>query len=171
MPGLDTVLTCGTERARFRLKTHWIVAESEDWDWGLQDRIVPGASGFDVFRAWSVLLVVMKPAERLSTFDWVGVGLVTILGFFPGLIIAVPASDGGRPSLGLLILFPGSGVGMIVMRMFGITPGVVASGTVNGAAYGFLLYGWCRLAGGLRRRIPRWMGAAGAALAERLSSR
>jgi hypothetical protein len=63
------------------------------------------------------------------------------------------------------LLFPGFLGGMIVARLFGITAGVVACGVSNGAACGFLLYGWCRLAEALRQKIPGWFAAVGNSLA------
>jgi hypothetical protein len=111
----------------------------------------------------------MKRLERLSTFDRVGVGLVSILGTCIGLIIAAASDIRLTPVVALQ--FPGLVVGMIVARLFGMTAGVLACGVSNGAAYGFLLYGWCRLTAALRRRIPKWFAAVGAVLAHRACRR
>jgi hypothetical protein len=107
----------------------------------------------------------MKRLERLSTFDRVGVGLVSILGTCIGLMIAVAPDVRLTPETALL--FPGLAVGMTVARLFGITAGVLACGVSNGAVYGFLLYGWCRLIAALRRRIPTWFSAVGKSVARR----
>lgn len=57
------------------------------------------------------------------------------------------------------LLFPGLAVGMIVARLFGVGAGVLACAVSNGAAYGFLLFGFYRLAAALRKLIPTWLGA------------
>jgi hypothetical protein len=109
----------------------------------------------------------MKRRGRLSTFDRMGVGLVSILGTCIGLMIALASDIRLTPAVALL--FPGLLVGVIVARLFGIAAGVLACGVSNGAAYGFLLYGLCRLAAALRRRIPIWFAALANALAHRVS--
>src|SRR5689334_16918078 len=99
----------------------------------------------------SCLLTVTSP-RQLSTFDRVGIVVASILGTCIGLVVAVASDVSLTPVVALL--FPGFVVGMIVARLFGITAGVLACSVSNGAAYGFLLYGWCRLTSALRRRIP-----------------
>ena len=107
----------------------------------------------------------MKHFERLSTFDRVGLELVSILGTWLGLMIALASDTRLTPAVALL--FPGFVVGIIVTRLFGVTAGVLTCGVSNGAAYGFLLYGWYRLAAALRRKIPQWLAAVANSLAHR----
>ena len=107
----------------------------------------------------------MNRRGRLSTFDRVGIGLVSILGTCIGLMIALASDIRLTPVVALL--FPGLLVGMVVARLFGIAVGVLACGVSNGAAYGFLLYGWYRLPAALRRGIPIWFAAIANALVRR----
>jgi len=107
----------------------------------------------------------MERRGRLSTFDRVGVGLLSILGTCIGLMISL-ASD-LRLTPMVTILFPGLVVGTTVARLFGITAGVLACGVSNGAACGLLLYGWCRLTATLRRRIPGWFATLANSLVRR----
>ena len=92
-----------------------------------------------------------KCRSGLSTFDRVGVGLVSVLGTCIGLMMALAPHIQLIPLVALL--FPGLPVGVVVARLFGLTAGVLACGVANGAAYGLLLYGWCRLANALRQRL------------------
>jgi hypothetical protein len=105
----------------------------------------------------------MKRLEPLSTFDRMGVGLVSILGTCIGLMVGLASDLRLTPVVALL--FPGFLAGMIASRLFGITSAVLACGVSNGASYGFLLYGWCRLAEALRQRIPSWFAALANSLA------
>jgi uncharacterized membrane protein len=82
-----------------------------------------------------------------------------------GLMIGRASDTRLTPAVALL--FPGYVVGMIVAHLLGSAAGVLACGMSNGAAYGFLLYGWYRLAAALRRRIPSWLAAAALSLARR----
>ena len=83
--------------------------------------------------------------------------MVSIFGTGIGIMIALASDIGPTPAA--VLLFPGFLAGMIVARLLGTTAGVVAGAVSNGAAYGFLLYGWCRLAAALRRRIPSWFAS------------
>jgi hypothetical protein len=111
----------------------------------------------------------MKRCGRLSTLDRVGIVILSILGTCMGLLIGLASDIRLTPAVALL--FPGVLVGMIVARLFGITAGVLVCGVSNGAAYGFLLYGWCRLAVALRRNIPTWLAAVAAVLSHRARRR
>ena len=81
-------------------------------------------------------------------FDRVGVVIVTLLGTCMGLMVALASDIRLTPVLALL--FPVLVMGIVVARLFGAAAGVFACGVSNGAAVGFLLYGWYRLANALR---------------------
>jgi hypothetical protein len=46
----------------------------------------------------------------------------------------------------VIVTFPGVAIGYVAFKLFGLTAGIVATGVVNGAVYGFVLYAWGRLA-------------------------
>ena len=92
--------------------------------------------------------------RRLSTFDRVGAVIVAVLGTLAGLV--APGLHSIIPSPTPLLLFPGLLVGWPAAHLFGMTVGVLACGVPNGAACGFLLYAWHRLANAMAARIPIW---------------
>src|SRR5437879_1637934 len=100
--------------------------------------------------------------RTLSTFDRIGVVIVTILGACIGLEMALASDIKLTPTLALL--FPGLVIGFVVAQILGITAGVLVCAAANGAAYGLLLYGWNRLVSALAQRIPKWLTGAAVCL-------
>ena len=94
---------------------------------------------------------------------------MSLFGVCIGLLIA-SASD-VRITPTLVMIFPGILIGVAVVRFWGATAAVIACGMANGIVYGFLLYGWYRLAGALRNALPQWRGSVGARPSRVLSRR
>lgn len=94
--------------------------------------------------------------NRLSTFDRIGIAVVAFLGACIGSIATASDMTFSPP---FVFLFPGLVVGFEVSKLGGPhTLEMVVSGVVNGAIYGYLLYGWDRLANSLPRRASKGLG-------------
>lgn len=74
------------------------------------------------------------------------------IGMLMGLIMGA-----GSDSVPMyLIPAPGVLVGVIAAAAFGRTAGMLTCAVANGAAYGFLMYAWDRLANRAAARLPIW---------------
>lgn len=109
----------------------------------------------------------MTVSSKIDAVDRLGMAILALLGAPLGLLIASASDIRLTPTL--LIMVPGLAVGVPVGSAWGATTGVIACGMVNGLSYAVLLYGWYRLAGGLRNRLPLWFASAGMRLSRALS--
>jgi hypothetical protein len=92
----------------------------------------------------------MKTSPPLSTFDRIGVAVVSLFGTCLGWEIATTSDI--HFTLMLAVIFPGTVIGFTVAKLVGLKVAVIVSGVANGAIYGLLMYGWNRLANRLSRR-------------------
>jgi hypothetical protein len=95
----------------------------------------------------------MKTSATLSTFDRIGVAVVALLGTCLGSERALEISTAHNVSFTpvLAVIFPGAVIGFAISTFVGLTVTVIVSGLANGVIYGFLMYGWNRLANRLSR--------------------